>query len=231
MDKYLTDCLHSSVWCINPYEIIRKYKCDSCGGIMMCGCEQEFANRYLSHQITYATEINTRRQIIVTLGFQKDICDKCRGLPEKAYPRKGTYGSTSKVTRYYWREISFTFIPRFAKWAESQGYSNWTKAILKEKSMYEMIKKEVIEEIKKAHSIAPKYIYQEESQEEVIKKNCVEIINIDGIIKTSDSSVLLLDGTTFYSPESYVIHYFEKLGYQGLQTESIPFHTLFGVFL
>ena len=54
------NCLHKDVECLNEFEIIRKYRCKSCGEVMMLACEAEFGTRYLPHQIsTGATQLST----------------------------------------------------------------------------------------------------------------------------------------------------------------------------
>src|ERR1051326_9297009 len=91
------NCPHSSVVCINPYELIRKYKCNLCDAVMMCACEEQFARRFLPHQLDHGTDPQTKDEISVTVGFQKNVCNKCRGLPEEAHPMAQIYGRTSKI--------------------------------------------------------------------------------------------------------------------------------------
>ena len=67
----------------------------------MCACEEEFARRFLPHQLGEGTELETRRSVPVTIGFQKNVCKTCRGLPAEAHPMAEIYGRTSKVERYY----------------------------------------------------------------------------------------------------------------------------------
>jgi len=57
-------------------------------------------------------------------------------------------------------------------------------------------------------------------------------INLDGIyIKTQDRKVSILSGNTTYSAEEYVQQYLNGLGFNVLETESVPFHVIFGVFM
>ena len=90
---------------------------------MMCSCDEYFGRRFLPHQLNTATEPNTQLRISVTLGFQVSICNTCRGLREEAHPKAQMYGSTTKIVRYYWREIYFEKTRRFNDWAEQQGYT------------------------------------------------------------------------------------------------------------
>jgi len=198
---------------------------------MMCACEEDFARQYFSHQLSFGTELNTQEQIPVTLGFQKDICNACRGLPEEAHPKAPLYGRTSKIVRYYWREIIFGTISKFNIWAKTQGYSDWYKAQFEHQDVYSSIEKEVIKEIKELHQRSPKYVYSEESQEEVLTKYDVEIVKLEGIYKKQKNGIKIIDGETPFTPEEFVAHHFTKLGYKALFSESIPFHTIFGIFL
>lgn len=159
----MKNCTHPTVICINPYELIRKYRCNSCGEVMMCACEEKFARRFLPHQLNCGNELNTNRRIPVTIGFQKGICNTCHGLPEEAHPMAPIYGRTTKIVRYYWREIDFETIRRFGEWTDSQGHSDWLTAIIKHQEKYNSIKREVIGEIKELHRRAPKYIYIKKS--------------------------------------------------------------------
>lgn len=228
----MKDCTHPNVICINPYELIRKYRCNSCGEVMMCACEEKFARRFLSHQLNCGNELNTNRRISVTIGFQKGICNTCRGLPEEAHPMAPIYGRTTKIVRYYWREIAFETIRRFGEWTESQEYSDWLTARVKHQEKYNSIKREVIGEIKELHRRSPKYVYQEESQNEVLTNYPVEVIRLDGTyVKKAESGVVILDGDKLCSPEEFAAHHFERMGYKVVFAESVPFHALFGIFM
>src|SRR5512147_1335531 len=98
-------CTHPDSRCINPYELIRKYRCHACGGVMMCACDREFAERFRPHQLRRARDRYSGLDVPVTLGFQPGICAECRGLPPEPSPKAPLRGHTSKIRRYYWREI------------------------------------------------------------------------------------------------------------------------------
>jgi hypothetical protein len=199
---------------------------------MMCECEKEFALRFLPHQVREGTELDTGRRVPVTLGFQKRMCDKCRGLPEKAYPKAALYGRTSKIYRYYWREIQFETIRRFGEWAEACGYQDWLKARPENNKKYKSIEKQVVEEIKKLHNKSPKYAFSEESQQKVLSECNVEIIQLKGVYARRERQrVGIHDGGKIYAPEEFAANYFKQQGYEVIITESVPFHALFGVFM
>lgn len=224
-------CAHPVVSCINPYEIIRKYHCDSCGEVMMCSCEEEFARRFFPHQLSHGTDLHSKQRIPVTLGFQPRVCNTCRGKPEEAHPKAALYGRTSKIVRFYWREIAFRTTPRFAEWAESQGYSDWLTALREHKEMYNAIEREVIDEIKELHRRSPRYTYDEESQDEVLTRHKIEVIRLDAEYVKTPEGTFILDGNEPCSPEEFATRHFIRLGYEVIFAESTPFHVLFGVFM
>jgi hypothetical protein len=198
----------------------------------MCTCEEEFARRFLPHQLNYGTELETQRAVPITIGFQENICNACRGLPEEAHPKAEIYGMSSKVVRYYWREIFFETTQCFGDWADSQGYTDYNVARQENPDVHSRIEKKVIEEIKKLHEHSPKYTYQEKSQKQVLEENNVEVVRLEGTyVKRAERGVGILDGTDVYSPEEFVTLYYERQGYDVLFTESIPFHVIFGVLM
>lgn len=196
----------------------------------MCSCEKDFGLKYLPHQLSFATAQETHEFVPVTIGFQQNICNSCRGVRENAYPKSQIYGRTTKISRYYWREIAFKAIPIFADWAKNQGYADWTKALMKHQDILHAIEKDVVKEIKEMHEQLPKYTYLEESQEDVLIKNNVEIVKLEGTYIKTDTGLTILDGKDLCSPEEFSARYYRRHGYEVLFTESIPFHVLFGVF-
>jgi hypothetical protein len=199
---------------------------------MMCGCEEEFARRYLKHQITRGRDLHTQQEVTVTLGFQTNICDACRGLPEKPHPKAPMPGRTSKIARYYWRQIAFGTIKKFAEWSEQENYADAMIALAKHTDKYRAFEKEVIKEIKKLHQHSPKYVYDDTPQSEVLAKYGVEIVRLDAMyLKRIERGAAILEGDNVCSPEDFVCRHFERNGYQALLTESRPFHVLFGVFM
>jgi hypothetical protein len=74
---------------------------------MMCNCEEEIGKKYYPHQIDFTSDLDSNMRVKVSIGFQNNICNQCRGLPEEAHPKAELYGSTSKIKRYYWRELMF----------------------------------------------------------------------------------------------------------------------------
>jgi hypothetical protein len=159
----------------------------------MCACEEDFAGQYLPHQLSHGTELHTRKEVPVTHGFRNDVCNACRGLPEEAHPKAPLYGRTSKIVRYYWREIAVRAVPKFSKWAKTQGYSVWLKALVKHQDVYDTIEREVVEEIKELYPHSPKYAYLEESQKQVLAKHKVEIVKLDGMYRKVETGTAILD--------------------------------------
>lgn len=107
-------CEHADVACLNQYELIRKYRCSSCNGVMICACDEPFGRRFWDHRLDEGCELETQRRVPVTLGFQAAVCNECRGLPAEAAPHAEGWGCTTKVRRYCWREHFFETERRFA---------------------------------------------------------------------------------------------------------------------
>jgi hypothetical protein len=228
----MSECTHMDVSCINPYELIRKFLCTSCGEVMMCACEEEFGRRFVPHQLQYGTDLETQRRVPVTLGFQDGVCNSCRGLPEEAHPKSAMYGRSSKIVRYYWREIAFETTRRFAEWAGTEGYTDRLSAMFEHRDAYKAIEREVIDEIKLLHESSPKYEYHEESQHDVVTKHKVQVVALDATYRrTRERRVELMDGDATCTAEVFVARHFEGLGHEVLFTESRPFHALFGIFM
>ena len=184
----MKNCTHPTLSCLNPYEDIRKYRCHMCGEVMMCACEESFARQFLPHQLDVAIELETRTEVPVTLGFQDGICNPCRGLPEEAHPKAEMFRSTSKIVRYYWREIYFETIRQLGDWAERHGYPDWLAAWVQHPDIYKAITQEVVEDIKAQHQYAPKYHFVEESQSTVLANYHIEIVRLDGVYVKHDAS-------------------------------------------
>jgi len=142
------------------------------------------------------------------------------------------YGRTSKVERYYWREIYFETTRRFAAWAESNGYTDDQVARQENPEMYARIEKGVLDEIKELHNRSPKYVYQEKSQEEVMRENKVEIVRLYGTYENhTERRISISDGSGGYSAEDFVALHYKRQGYESLFAESTPFHAIFAVFM
>lgn len=225
-------CNHTAVECINPYEIIRKYRCLACGQVMMCSCEKDFAIEYLPHQIRDGRDFRTRERVPVTLGFQPLICSNCRGLPEEPCPKKPMHGSTTKLHRYYWREIQMGTIRRFAQWVKQQGGADWLRERFAHREQYNECRCQAIAEVKALHARSPKYTYNSRSQEEVLNGYNVCVVRFDAVYqKAADGRPRLERGDQLLTPEDFVAEEYRSQGYEVIFTESIPFHALFGVMM
>lgn len=225
------NCVHKVIECLNPYELIRKYRCSDCGAVMMCACDEKFALRFLPHQIREGSELDSGIRILVTAGFIKQTCNACKGIAEKAHPKAQIYGCTSKIVRYYWREIQMGTITRFGEWAEKNGCNDWLVASRKYKEKYSEVRKEVVEELKRSHASNPKYTYCEESEAVILAKHKIEVVSLCGDYEHKDDKCLLRYKDELISPEEFVAKYYRERGYQVILTESRPFHVLFATFM
>jgi hypothetical protein len=225
-------CDHVDVVCVSHYELIRKYECRACDEVMMCACDQEFGEEFLPHQLARGRRLETRLDVPVTLGFQVGVCRECRGLAPEPHPKAELYGRTSKVVRYYWREIFFETTRRFASWAQDADLDS-SKARFERRGKYDEIEKQVIDEIKKVHRKAPKYDYAEPSSAEILDRHQVEIVDLRARYVQDENGTrrLVAPFGSFDSPESAALAYWQEHGLIATECESCPFHVLFGVFM
>lgn len=221
-------CQHLNIECLNEYELIRKYRCGDCGEVMMCSCEEEFGRRFLAHQLDHGVELETQARIPVTLGFQPNVCNACRGLPLITAPTAAIPGRTSKIKRYYWRELYFMVTERSAEWHAKQPHATESGR----REIRERIEKAALTELKELHAAAPKYDYYEPSQAEIIERYEVPVQPFypQYAEKPEKGAVVMLDEVVV-SPEVFVAHEFERDGWSSMELESAPFHALFGVMM
>jgi hypothetical protein len=229
----LTDCAHVDVRCLNHFELIRKYECRQCCAVMMCACDEVIGRKFLPHQLTEGSELDTRRRVPVTAGFQPKICRECRGFPPETHPVAAIHGRTSKLKRYYWRELAFREMELVAEWTDVHGGQQSEINVTEQIKLQGRAEKQALLEIKALHAATPKYTYDDESQESILTRCSVQIINLNGTYQhgLTDRKVQLLDGEEAITVEEYASRYFQRLGYSVLSLESRPFHVLFGVFM
>ncbi|HHP0480824.1 TPA: VRR-NUC domain-containing protein [Vibrio campbellii] len=227
-------CEHRQVSCLNQYELIRKYICEECSEIMMCECDKNHGERYLTHQLDQACILETQERVPVTIGFQKRICNECKGLPLENAPVSSSPGRTSQLHRYYWREIAFKTTERFYQlhpelWTGEGCFSEFEHEDLRKE-----VEKAVIQEIKELHKTAPKYTYVNMlSEPELIKKYAITKHEIKAKHRRSsnDNRVRFEIDGHLLTVEEFALNHYEKTGFYGLETESIPFHVIFGAYM
>lgn len=228
----MQNCRHLDIECLNPYELVRKYRCLDCSEVMMCDCDEDVGRAVLPHQLGFGTELESQRRVKVTLGFLPDICRECRGLDPIAHPKAEIYGMTSKIRRYYWREIFMETSRRFMNWTTTRGYSDYQLARRDNQTEYDKIEAETLEHIKKLHKDDPKYEYEEKSQSQVLSEQEFDVIELTGnYARLGDGSLAIESDGELVSPEQFVITFLEKEGFSSIFTESVPFHVLFGVLM
>jgi hypothetical protein len=223
-----TACSHDSVACLNQHELIRKYRCAACGGVMMCGCDEAFGRRHLAHQLHEGCELETQERVPVTHGFRPLICSECRGLPADPAPAAAIHGRTSKIRRYYWRELFFAELDAMADWDEAHPCASETERVVARCA----IEKRVVEEIRQLHATTPKYVFNDLSQAAVIARYEVEVEAIDAVYAAAGTkgAQIMLDSEVI-SPEAFATKHYEAIGWSALPLESLPLHALFGVFM
>jgi hypothetical protein len=229
----MDNCDHQEVRCLNPFELIRKYKCIKCGAVMMCACDERIGRRFLSHQLRVGCELETQRRIPVTAGFQPGVCRECRGLAPEAHPVAAIHGRTSKIKRYYWRELAFREMELIVDWTNTEDLSGPEIDGAKMESLRQLAKEQALEDIKALHASAPKYRFADESQADVIRQCDVDVIGLKAIYlhDAPGKKAQLFHKDELVSAEEFARRHFQQLGYSVLSIESRPFHVIFGVFM
>jgi hypothetical protein len=222
------NCSHHQLTCLNEHELVRKYRCDACRAVMMCACDEGFGRRFLAHQLDEGVELDTQERIAVTAGFQEHVCNECRGLPLIPAPAAATPGRTTKIKRFYWRELFFGETERVADWEEANPDASAEDLAFARKR----IRNEVVAELKALHASAPKYDTREPSQSEILARCAVGIDDFKAdYVEASKKGALILSEGAVVSAESFAAGRYEAQGWSVLPLESVPFHALFGVMM
>jgi hypothetical protein len=222
-------CLHAHTECLNEHELIRKYRCLDCRAVMMCVCDERIGRANLSHQLHQGTVLETQERVPVTAGFQSRICRECRGLAPEAHPASSIPGRTSKIKRYYWRELAFRQMELFDAWK----HTDEGKAHLGDSPIgIPEFARQALEEIKQLHATKPKYVFDNVSQQQVLERYNVEVLDLKAkyISGVEGRAALSLDGRAV-GVEEFACHHLRSLGYSTLTCESRPFHALFATLL
>ena len=228
----MNSCSHNDVRCLNEFELIRKYECVQCRATMMCACDERIGRRFLPHQLDNGTELETQRRVPVTAGFQPGICRTCRGLPAESRPAAPIPGRTSKIRRYYWRELAFRKMELFGQWADAHGIPPLDASGPEAAAARKQAARQALAEIKALHAATPTYTFAEESEAEFIRRHAIGVTDLHAtyLRGTEGARARLLDGKDVVSGE-FVQRHFEKQGYSALFLESRPFHVLFGIYM
>ena len=204
-----------------------------CGAVMMCDCDKLIGERFLPHQLDQGTELETRRRIPVTAGFQLAICRECRGLLPEAHPVASIPGRTTKIRRYYWRELAFRELELFDELAKAHGVLPGEDSGPEGAAAQRQAAEQALREIKQLHETAPKYTFREDSQAEIIQTYKVEVVNLKGeYVKAAEGEkARILDGGEPVACEEFTCRHYSRQGYKAIFVESVPFHVLFGVYM
>lgn len=202
---------------------------------MMCGCDEDVGRRFLPHQLSKGTELETNNEYPVTEGFIDGICCECQGLPVEAHPVASIVGRTSKIKRYYWRELAFREFEILAEMLPSDNTQNLVVSSLSHPNVRKEAERLALQEIKKLHDDPDtrKYEFTDESQQSVFERNNVEVVDLKAryIKGEKGKKASMVDGEIAVSAEEFVRRHYQRLGYSTLILESRPMHVLFGTFM
>ena len=219
-------CEHANVVCLNEYEIVRKYRCCACDEVMMCRCDKVRGERFLSHQLSRGRELSSQREVRVTIGFQEKTCRECRGLKSLPFPMASVVGRTSKIKRFYWRELIF----REFELSEEYGFSPDGYLFEDEHSaIREQIAIRALNDIKVQHEKLPKFSLETESEAAFLERINPPVLALTA--KTLSGGQVETSVGVFVRPEEYACWHFSNLGFSTTRCESVPFHALFSVLL
>lgn len=195
---------------------------------MMCTCDEEFGRRFLSYQLAFGTELNTQKNVRVTAGFQPGICSECKGLPAESAPAAEGFGRTSKIKRYYWREIFFEEMRRKGDWDEL----NKEAPVEERRSAHQAIEQSVLANIKTLHATKPKYVFDETSQSAILDRYKVEVVDIRAnYAPNPQKGAVIAFEDEVLSPEEFVSRIYIADGWSVMRLESVPLHVLFGTMM
>lgn len=218
-------CGHARLVCLNQYDLVRKYWCEQCHAVMMCECDREVGEKYLSHQLRVGRDYKTRIEVRVSHGFQPKVCSECRGQPVDNFPMAAIYGRTSKIARYYWREIHFEELRRTD---EIPGTLNPALTPERRKAIH----REILAEFTARHEKNPKFQFLERSAADVLAATKTEVISVGAAhVPQQPKGVRIESAKGLVTPEEFATAYFGERGYECLATESRPFHALFGIYM
>ncbi|MBA2649463.1 MAG: hypothetical protein H0U75_07705 [Legionella sp.] len=193
-------------------------------------CDEEFGRKFRAHQLNKGVILESKKRVNVSLGFQPKICPECNNQPPVAAPKKSMKGATSKILRYYWREIYFETTKCFFNLHPEIDPNDKLSSDLEDER--KKIKKEVIAKIKTNHNLKAKYQYTEQSQSQIIKRTNTEVILINAeYVNRELPKAQIKVGNNYFDVDQFGINYFRSKGFEALKVESIPFHVIFGVFM
>lgn len=199
---------------------------------MMCACDEEVGKKFLAHQLASGTSLESQERIPVTAGFVAYACDECRGKSPKSHPVAAIPGRTSKIKRYYWRELAFREMELYEMLGGVPEQYIYELDDPDEQSIVEEAKAQALDDIKQLHSQSPKYEYNEKSTAQVIADYDVEVIDVDGEYVDDDGRKIKIKYKDhLLTVEEYIEARLREEGYQTMVLESRPFHALFAVYM
>lgn len=199
---------------------------------MMCACDEEIGTKFLSHQLDAGAVLESQERVPVSAGFVAGVCAECRGLPLEPHPVAAFPGWTSKIKRYYWRELAFREMKLYEQYGGEPDRYIYEINDTSENSIIGRAKIQALEDVKRLHSSVHKYEYTEKSTAQVLEEYDVKVINIDGeYVEDEDRKAKVKYQGNLFTVEEYVEAMLHEQGYETVQLESSPLHVLFAVFM
>ncbi|MCH7229938.1 VRR-NUC domain-containing protein, partial [Glycomyces sp. L485] len=219
-------------------------RCGQCRSVMTCECMSAFANSLTPYTEDWYLDSDdaTRKQVDRLL--EPGVCHACRGLDRPVLPRR-PYRYESKLRRYYWRELWIESQLRFVAWLREYAGAvpDWidpaTYARLRYEEhgeKYKRIESEVLDELNRLHQTTPYYRFDTASASERLDHSGVQTwkievryhAQVEGRVQVS---ALGGDCTAAANVEDFTADLLRTDGWQVAQTESRPFHALWGTMM
>lgn len=206
-------CDHREWTLLNPWDYIRKYRCNQCSAVATCQCDEAFGAK-LRHQLdSVRPTFDPTVWVKVTHGFLPRVCPTCRGEPEPPYARADGYGSPSVFERYYWREIA------------REAYTHYDGDGMPPKDVWRHAKTR----IKALHRNSPKYDLRTHRRGKA--PDDLDVSTIWGERVVEDGVGRWRVGDNVERVEELAASALRSRGWHCLHSESYLPRTLFGVFL
>lgn len=200
----------------------------------MCLCDEAIGTKFLPHQLDSGTELETQKSVPVTNGFVSGVCIECRGLPPKAHPVASIPGRTSKIKRYYWKELAFREMELYEQFGGDPKRYIYELDDTDEDSIIGRARSQALKDIKSLHETETtrKYEYVEKSTAQVLEEYDVEVVNVHAEYGEDEHrKAKVKHQEALLTVEEYVEVILCEQGYRVIFLESSPFHALFSVFM
>ncbi|UUO05325.1 VRR-NUC domain-containing protein [Blastopirellula sp. J2-11] len=155
-------------------------------------------------------------------------------MPIHSFPVAEIHGRTTKIKRYYWRELLKRELELYGEWAAVHGVNPLIASDDAANAARQSAAEQALQEVKRLHETNPKYTFiPEPSQADIISECDVEVVSLQAMYVSDPANrrVRLMWQDQAINVEDFAQLHFRNEGYDSIALESIPFHVLFGIFM